>query len=74
LLETNDQGETFGEWLMVLRSCDGPIDDLAVAAKADPRYPRFGSPDDMRLHLTAMHADREWFGVCEDAEINWLSN
>ena len=72
--QTNDQGETFGEWLMAQKGRDGAIADLVAAAKADPKFPRRGSPDDVRLHLAAMKADGDWFGVVDDAETDWMSS
>ncbi len=71
MAQTNDQGATFGEWLLVQVGRPGAVGDLAAAAKADVKFPRRGSPEDVRLHLSAMQAgDR--FGLVDDAEADWL--
>ena len=71
--QTNDQGETFGEWLIAQSHRDGPVGDLACAAKADPKFPRRGSPDDVRKRLNEMQADSDIHSAVDDAESDWLS-
>jgi len=70
--QTNETGETFGEWLLHQCERGGPIEQLAAAARVDHQFPRNGSPEDVRLHLSAMQANDDWFGVVDDAEIDWL--
>ena len=48
---TNDHGTTFRERLIVQTHRDGPLGDLASAAKANPKFPRRGSPYDTRKRL-----------------------
>ena len=72
--QTNDTGQTFGEWLLAQKHRHGAIGDLAVAAMADPKFPRRGSPDDVRKRLNEMQADGDMHAVVDDAETDWLSN
>jgi hypothetical protein len=46
---------------------------MADAARKDPRFPRNGSPDDVRKHLNAMQAEGDMFEAIDDAELDWLS-
>ena len=71
--QTNDAGETFGEWLFAQKGRDGAIADLVAAAKADPKFPRRGSPDDVRKRLNEMQADGDMHAVVDDAETDWLA-
>ena len=73
MAETNDQGTPFGEWLIGQTHRDGPLGDLASAAKADPKFPRRGSPDDIRKRLNEMQADGDMHAAVDDAESDWLS-
>ncbi len=73
MAQTNDKGATFGEWLLVQVGRPGAVGDLAAAAKADVKFPRRGSPEKVRLHLSAMQADGDWFGLVDDAETDCLS-
>jgi hypothetical protein len=70
---TNEHGETFGQWLMVQTERDGPIGTLVAAAKADPKFPRRGGPDEVRARLNEMQADGDMHGAVDDAEMDWLS-
>ncbi len=70
--QTNDAGETFGEWLYAQVHRDGPLGDLASAAKADPKFSRRGSPDDVRKWLNEMQADGDMHAVVDGAKLNWM--
>lgn len=73
MAETNDHGMTFGEWLIGQTHRDGPLGDLASTAKADPQFPRRGSPYDIRKRLHEMQADGDMQVVVNVAETEWLS-
>ncbi len=68
--QINDD-ETFGGWLLA-QEADCRISELVTAAKADPKFPRNGNPEEVRLHLSAMQADSAWFSVVDDAETDWM--
>jgi len=72
--QTNNQGETFGEWLLAQKYREGSIAILVAAAKADPKFPRRGSPDDVRKRLNEMQVDGDTHAVVDDAETDWLSH
>ena len=72
--QTNETGETFGQWLMAQNCRDGAIANLVTAAKADPKFPRRGSPDDVRKRLNEMQADGDMHAVVDDAETDWLAS
>jgi hypothetical protein len=73
MTQTNQQGETFGAW--VLAQCDrkGLIGQLVDGAKADRKFPRSGSPEDVRKHLSAMQAEGDLFEALDEAETDWLN-
>ena len=71
--QTNDQGETFGEWLLAQKYPEGSLAILIAAAKADRAFPRRGSPDDVRKRLNEMQADGDMHAVVDEAEADWLS-
>lgn len=56
-MQTNSEGETFGEWLLAQKGREGAIAELVAAAKSDRAFPRRGSPDDVRKCLNEMQAD-----------------
>ena len=68
---TNDHGETFGGWLRTQVDREGLIGLLVAGAKADRRFPRDGSPEDVRHHLSAMQAEGDLFEAVDEAEIDW---
>lgn len=68
----NDDGQTFGSWLLAQQSRTGLIRQLIDGAKADRAFPRYGTPDEIRRHLTAMRADGYLFEAVDEAETNWL--
>lgn len=70
---TNHHGETFGAWLSVQTDRDGLVGQLVAGAKADRRFPRAGSPEDVRKHLSAMQADGDLFEAVDEAETDWLA-
>jgi hypothetical protein len=71
--QTNEAGETFGDWLLAQKYPEGARAILIAAAKADPKFPRRGSPDDVRKRLNEMQADGDMHAVVDDAEADWLS-
>lgn len=64
--------EPFGAWIVAQVDRHGLIGDLVKAAKADRNFPREGSPDDVRKHLSLMQADGDMFDAVDDAETDWL--
>lgn len=71
--QVNEHGETFGAWLRVQTDREGLIGQLVEGAKADRKFPRDGSPQDVRKHLSAMQADGDLFEAVDEAEIDWLA-
>lgn len=67
----NDYGETFGAWLRVQVDREGLVGQLVAGAKIDRRFPREGSPEDVRRHLSAMQAEGDLFEAVDEAEIDW---
>ncbi|MBW6523413.1 hypothetical protein KZ810_07870 [Sphingomonas sp. RHCKR47] len=67
----NHHGETFGAWLRVQVDREGLVGQLVAGAKADRRFPRDGSPEDVRRHLAAMQAEGDLFEAVDEAEIDW---
>lgn len=70
--KTNNDGQTFGSWLLAQQGGTGLIRQLIDGAKADRAFPRYGTPDEIRRHLTAMQADGDVFKAVDEAEIDWL--
>lgn len=64
--------ESFGAWLINQSGTPGWIGGLAKAAKADRQFPRGGSADDVRAHLSKSGADSDMFEAVDDAEGEWL--
>ena len=62
----------FGAWLVKQSGRSEMIDALARAAKADPRFPKQGTPDEVRHHIGAKGADPDIFEAIDDAESEWL--
>jgi hypothetical protein len=67
-----EEREPFGRWLTAQRDRGDWIDGLADAARKDTRFPKNGSPDDVRKHLNAMQAEGDMFEAVDDAETDWL--
>jgi len=66
-------GQPFGEWLLGQKDRKGWISDLAKWAKSDIRFPKHGSPDDVRKRLTEIQAEGDAFEALDDAEMDWLA-
>jgi hypothetical protein len=62
----------FGTWVLQQVDREGPVGELVKAAKADRRFPRAGTPRDVRKHLNEMQAAGEMFEAVDDAELDWL--
>lgn len=71
--QPNQQGETFGAWLLAQRDRDGLVGQLVDGARADRKFPRDGSPEEVRKHLSAMQAEGDLFEAVDEAETDWLS-
>jgi hypothetical protein len=69
---TNGDGQTFGSWLLAQPSRSGLVGDLISGAKADRKFPKYGTPEDVRKHLSAMQADGNSFEAVDDAEADWM--
>jgi hypothetical protein len=72
--KTNSDGQTFGSWLLAQSGRTGPIGDLIAGAKADRKFPKYGTPDEARKHLSAMQVAGDLFDAVDDAEVDWLSH
>jgi hypothetical protein len=64
--------ETFGHWLLSQTGRDNGIDELAVAARTDPGFPRNGTPADVRARLRRVGAPDDAFDQLDDAEHCWM--
>jgi hypothetical protein len=73
LLETRKPKPAFGRWLLSQSSRSDAIGDLAKCAKADPGFPREGTPDAVSCRLNAVGADGDLHAALEDAELDWAS-
>jgi hypothetical protein len=71
--QTNGSGETFGAWVLAQRDREGLVGQLVEGARADRKFPRNGSPEDVRKHPSAMQADGDLFEAVDEAETDWLS-
>ena len=65
--------ERFGAWLLRQKDRSGWVGDLARAAKTDPKFPKFGSPEDVRARLRELMADGDMFEAVDDAEGDWMA-
>jgi hypothetical protein len=63
----------FGDWLLQQRNRTGWVGDLVTSAKADPKFPKGGSPDDVRARLREVMAEGDMFEAVDDAEADWSS-
>jgi hypothetical protein len=61
----------FGRWLLVQHEQSSWVGRLAQATKVDPKFPKDGSPDDVRKRLSEMQAEGEMFEALDDAERDW---
>jgi hypothetical protein len=71
--ETPMNRETFGLWLLSEKGRGDWIDDLADAARADRKFPKDGTPDDVRKRLSEMGAEGDMFERVDDAEAAWIN-
>jgi hypothetical protein len=69
----NDNGETFGRWLLAQTGRTGWIGDLVTAAKSDREFPRNGDPEAVRKRLRDTMAEGDMFEAVDDAEGEWMS-
>jgi len=65
--------ETFGHWLLAQRGRGDWVADLAAAARADRAFPKEGTPDAVRQHLSNQQVDGDVFAAVDDAEIDWMA-
>ncbi len=72
-VEGAQTSEPFGMWLMAQKDRGDWIDPIAAAARRDPRFPKHGTPDQVRERLREMGADGDAFAALDDAEIDWLA-
>lgn len=63
--------QPFGAWLVAQDKRDGIVGELARAAKADRRFPKEGTPEQVHAHLQAAQADGNTWAALEDAEMDW---
>ena len=66
--------EPFGQWLLRQSTSDRWTGNLARAAKADPKFPKGGTPEDVRARLRELMADGDMFEAVDDAETDWISD
>ena len=72
-MQTNEQGEPFGGWLLKQTGRDDWIGTLAKQAKSDPRFRAATTPDELRKRLQEAGAEGDSFEALDDAEVEWLS-
>lgn len=72
-MQEQTDAKPFGLWLIAQAGKDGMVGQLGTAAVADRRFPKHGTPDDVRRHLAAMQADGDTHAALDDAEIDWLA-
>lgn len=70
-METNEQGEAFGAWLLQQTGRDGWIGALAKQAKGDPTFRKAAGPNDLRKRLQSAGAEGDSFEALDDAEAEW---
>lgn len=66
--QMNDQGETFGRWLLAQKGREGWVGDLADAARADRQFPKDRDPEAVRKRLREVQAEGDMFEAVDDAE------
>lgn len=71
MIDGNGERPAFGEWLLRQDKRGGFIGDLAKGMKADRAFPRRGSVDDVRKHLSSIRAEGDAFEALDDAELDW---
>jgi hypothetical protein len=70
---TIEKSGSFGSWLLAQAGRDDAIGELARHARADPRFPRNGSPKDVSKRLNELGAEGDLHLVLEDAELDWIA-
>jgi hypothetical protein len=74
MAKTNSDGQTFGSWLLAQRGRTGLVGQLVEGAKADRKFPRYGTPEDARAYLSAIQAEGELIGAVDEAEADWQAH
>lgn len=72
-MQTSNENEAFGSWLLTQTKRDDWIGTLAKSAKADPKFRGAMTPDDLRKKLQEAGAEGDSFEALDDAEAEWLS-
>ena len=72
-MQTNEQGEAFGTWLLKHAKREDWIGTLAAQAKADHRFRLTTTPDELRKLMQESGAEGDHFEALDDAEASWLS-
>lgn len=73
-MQTNEQGEAFGAWLLSQAKREDWIGTLALQATTDPRFSRTTTPDELRKRLQEAGAEGDSFEALDDAEVEWLAH
>jgi hypothetical protein len=71
--KTNADGQTFGSWLLAQSGRNGRIGQLIDGAKKDRDFPKYGTPDEARIHLKARKAETNLIVAVDEAERDWLT-
>jgi hypothetical protein len=61
----------FGAWLLKQDIRGDIVGELARSAKADRRFPKQGTPEQVHAHLQAAQADGNTWAALEEAEMDW---
>ncbi|WP_311269760.1 hypothetical protein [Sphingobium sp. WCS2017Hpa-17] len=72
-MQTNEQGEAFGAWLLRHAKREDWIGTLAKQAKSDPWFRAATTPNELRKRLQEAGAEGDIFEALDDAEVAWLS-
>jgi len=64
--------QPFAAWLADQHKRDDFVGSLAKGLRGSRGYPRAGSVDDVRKHLSTIKAEGDAFEALEDAERDWL--
>lgn len=73
MTDNDEPAPAFGQWLMTQKDRTDLVGQLAAGAAVDRRFPRYGDPEAVRKHLSAMQAEGDMFAAVDDAESDWLS-